>query len=515
MKKYIFLIGSLFLFFSCMDDNMNKDPFGADSELMNRTPVGSSQLANLQKLVLPEQENSYQMCFDLFATNYAGYASTTKFFSDYVVYNPRTSWVSYPFDDTYPKIYTPFRFLYETSGGDYSKIYYSWGTILRIGITQWLTDTYGPLPYSRVLGGKIAVPYDDQKSIYLEMCSELQKSIEAMKVNYQEGTLYKSYDLVYGGNFSKWLKYANSLLLRLSVRMSKAAPAEAKMYAEYAVDNGVITANSDNAALSTTNNPVNIVSNLWGDSRVNAEITEYMRAFSDPRREKYFSKVTSRTGDYVYFGLRSGINPSTVITPANYSTPNVTEKSPIIWISASEVAFLMAEGALKGWKMGDTAENLYKKGITLSFEQWGASSLSDYLNNSVKRGNYVDALQPALNEASFLSDITVKWSDANGDAEKQLAKIITQKWIAMFPYGAQEAWAEWRRTGYPNLMPTQVNSSSNTVKNIVQVNGKDTGGMRRLPYSQKEKEGNNANVQQGIQYLGGPDNGGSDLWWAK
>lgn len=521
MKKYIVLsMLCLPVLFSCMDNELNKDPYGADKELMERLPKGGNQLLSLQKLVLPEQENSYQMCFDLFATNYAGYAATTKFFDDYPVYNPRTGWIGYPFDDTYPKIYNGFRPLYANSNGDFNEVYFAWGSILRVAITHWLTDTYGPLPYSAYTKEVSAnedqsvKPYDSQEELYLGMCSDLKNAVEGLKKADLSDRSYKSFDLVYEGDFAKWIKYANSLLLRLAIRMSKVDPQKAREYAEFAVGNGVILENTENAALKTTDNPVNKTANLWGDSRINAEITEYMKTFSDPRQEKYFTEVAMRTGNDIYAGLRSGINSvnSMSIDVKNYATPNVSANSPIYWITASEVAFLKAEGALNGWQMNETAEELYTKGIELSFEQWGVSSAS-YMQNSNKRSGYTDVLAPIFNQPDFESDITVRWSDAQGDEEKQLARIITQKWIAMFPYGSHEAWAEWRRTGYPHFMPAQINNSANAVQDIRRVNGKDTGGMRRLPYSQNETINNGPNLLKAIQYLGGADTGGTDLWW--
>ena len=185
----------------------------------------------------------------------------------------------------------------------------------------------------------------------------------------------------------------------------------------------------------------------------------------------------------------------------------------MVWITASEVAFLKAELALKGWTfVGDTAENLYKKGIELSFAQHGAA-IGSYLSNTNTRGNFTDAKEARYN-TQFSSPITVAW-DNSASTEVKLSKIITQKWIAMYPYNAHEAWAEWRRTGYPNLMPIKENNSGGIISNISQVNGKDRGGMRRLPFTVKENANNSANVATARTYLGGADNGATDLWWVK
>lgn len=494
-------------------ETFNRDPYGVTEDEIARIPQGGGQLVDLQKLVVPQQENTWQMCFDLFATGYAGYAAQTKFTSDYPVYNPRTGWVNYPFDDTYPKIYKAYYELEKLAKGDMGKYYYAWGTVLRVAITQWLTDIYGPLPYSQMKAGQFGVVYDNQRDLYLAMCEDLKTATTHLQAVDAADRQYASFDLVYGGDMKKWVKYANSLLLRIATRMSKAAPNEAKTYAEYAVSNGVITENVDNAQLSNSDNPAFKVSATWGDSRVGAEITEYMNAFSDPRREKYFTSVAARTAGKQFFGLRSGGNPNITVVGANYSMPNITANSPIVWISASEVALLKAEGALNGWNMGETAETLYTKGIELSFDQWG-SGLGNYLANTSQRGNFADELTPGFN-VDFYSPITVNWQEAAGNKEKQLSKIITQKWIAMFPYGAQEAWAEWRRTGYPNMLPVAVNNSGGAVTTVKQVDGKDRGGMRRLPFSTAEYLNNTVNVKAAVGFLGGPDTGGTDLWWAK
>lgn len=515
MKKSIIIVSIALILGSCTKDfeKMNQNQYGITAKELDRIPQGGNQLIDLQKLILPEQENSYQMCFDLYATGYSGYA-TTKFTGDYQTYNPRANWFSYPFDDTYPKIYKAYNELKKISKGDYDKPYFALGSIYRVAITHWLTDTYGPLPYSQMKEGQSKVPYDSQKDLYLGFCEELVKSVEGLKKVDAADREYAPFDNVYKGDMQKWIKYANSLLLRIAVRMSKAAPAEAQKYAEMAVSAGVITTNADNAQLETLDNPAFKVSASWGDSRVSADITEYMNAFSDPRRAKYFTEVESRSEGKKYFGCRSGA-PSVTFVKENYSLPNLQKNSPIMIISAAEVAFLKAEGALKNWNMGGSAEELYKQGIKLSFEQWGAGDASEYLNNSSLREAFLDEKESGYDDTSFSSSITVNWSDANND-EQRLAKIITQKWIAMFPYGSHEGWAEWRRTGYPNLLSAVENKSGGSVKTISQQNGKDVGGMRRLPFSTKEYEGSNLkNIQEAVNLLGGADNGGTDLWWAK
>ena len=116
--------------------------------------------------------------------------------------------------------------------------------------------------------------------------------------------------------------------------------------------------------------------------------------------------------------------------------------------------------------------------------------------------NYIDPLKSS-NNISAVSNITIGWKE-NDSKDKKLERIITQKWIATFPNG-QEAWTEFRRTGYPKLFPVAVNNSSGTVDTDIQI--------RRLPFAKSEYTLNPQNIQEAIQLLGGQDNGGTRLWW--
>ena len=104
---------------------------------------------------------------------------------------------------------------------------------------------------------------------------------------------------------------------------------------------------------------------------------------------------------------------------------------------------------------------------------------------------------------SALGTITIKWED--GGFEEQLERIITQKWIAMFPNG-QEAWSEFRRTGYPRIFPVR-NNQSTDINTETQI--------RRVIFPQSEYSNNLTAVNRAISLLGGPDSGATKLWWDK
>ena len=102
-----------------------------------------------------------------------------------------------------------------------------------------------------------------------------------------------------------------------------------------------------------------------------------------------------------------------------------------------------------------------------------------------------------------MSDITIAWNESSTNEEK-LERIITQKWIAMFPEG-QEAWSEYRSTGYPKIFPVVSNQSGGTIDTNIQI--------RRIPFVDSENSTNGINVQKAKTLLKGPDNGGTRLWW--
>ena len=104
-----------------------------------------------------------------------------------------------------------------------------------------------------------------------------------------------------------------------------------------------------------------------------------------------------------------------------------------------------------------------------------------------------------------MGKVTIKWNEEAG-FEENLERIITQKWIAIYPDG-QEAWSEFRRTGYPKVFPVVKNNSGGTIDTNEQV--------RRIPFPSTEYRDNAANVTAAVALLGGDDNGGTHLWWDK
>lgn len=390
---------------------------------------------------------------------------------------------------------------------------YALAQILKATSLHRTTDMYGPLPLEDFGSGAIVTKYQSQEVIYDSLFSALTYGVNTLTnfVSTFPGQRPMSkYDLVYGGDYTKWIKFANSLKLRLAMRIVDANPNKARQMAEEAVNHpiGVMTSNSDNAVLASGNginfnNPLYIICYNFDDVRMGANMESYLKGYNDPRAPFMFNKAP----DGEFHGIRNGIN---ITNKAAYTTPfstlNISANTPIRWMSAAESYFLRAEGAVRGWDMGGTAQSFYETGIQTSFDQWNAGNANAYINDNTSRpAPYIDIATPgnSITSGSLLATTTIAWDESANTAAK-IEKIITQKWIAVYPDG-QEAWSEFRRTGWPKVFPVALNRSGGVIPT--------ENFIRRLPFPQTEYQSNAAGVATGVALLGGPDNGNTLLWW--
>ncbi|MCR8557565.1 SusD/RagB family nutrient-binding outer membrane lipoprotein [Mucilaginibacter sp. BJC16-A38] len=393
-----------------------------------------------------------------------------------------------------------------------SQDYLAVANILKVEGMHRVTDVYGPMPYTQVGVKAFSVPYDSQETIYKTFFDELDFAIKTLTQYVKDhpgATPFKPYDLIYGGDYKEWIKFANSLKLRLAIRISMVNPAMAKTEAESAVSDpgGLITTNGDNAYVKAANG-VTFTNPLWSvcyeylDIQAGAPLECYLQGYNDPRLAAYF--VKNKNGEYR--GIRNGIVLDNSDEYAIASNLNLTNTSPIRFMAASEISFLRAEGALRGWSMGGTPQSFYEQGVNLSFDQSGVAP-GNYLSDATStEANYVDLVRASNNASAGskdISTITIKWNEAD-TYQRKLERIITQKWLGLWPDG-NEAWAEQRRTNYPVLMRVVVNNSQGTIST--------DNFIRRLPFSQKEYDTNKDQVTKAVSLLSGPDNGGTRLWW--
>lgn len=506
---------------SCMDSDINRNPFETTQEEMGRDNYNvGSKLKTLEGQVIPTQEHLYQFMEAMCGGAYGGYFSDTHtgWIEKFSTYNPKSDWLEGAFSTIFTNTYPNYRNLMKLSDVPVPQAI---AKVLHVAIMQRTTDMFGPIPYSKIVvegeAAALSSPYDSQDVIYKQMFKELDEADQAFEDNLTLAPdALKKLDDVYYGDVEKWRKYLHSLQLRMAMRLCYVPEMkeEVQRIAEAAVTAGVITDNADNALFHVAENRSALCFNTWNDYRIGADILCYMNGYQDSRREKYFTmgkgngKTDGTAGSKEgYYGIRIGTLPTGVTDDqlkSVYSNRLMTATDPYTWMTAAEVAFLRAEGALRGWAMGGKAKDLYEQGIALSFAQHGASGAEAYAaDNSMVPAAYADPL--GKYDTSAPSSIKIAWNtDTKADHfEENLERIITQKWIAIYPLGI-EAWSERRRTGYPKMLPIVDNKSSYSELTDI--------GIRRLQYPGSEYSLNGGHVEEAVDMLGG-DRINIRLWW--
>jgi hypothetical protein len=303
------------------------------------------------------------------------------------------------------------------------------GTIVKSWVFQVVTDLWGDVGYSEALRGRasdaLEVGYDTQQSIYNDLLVQLTGATAAID---PAGVKLTTGDLLYNGDMARWRKFANSLRLRVAMRLSEADLNKARTEFAAAVAAGVFTANSDNARVQYFDDGVN-VHPIYGyersrdDHAISATLVDTLKALGDPRLPLY-AKPNS-FGEYK--GVQNGNTDSPPLNQVSrIGTYFSRADAQAVIMSYAEVLFLQAEAAERGW-IGGSAGDFYRQGITAAMSLMGISqtAITAYLNQ--------DAVEYKGGQAG-------------------LRQIWLQKWIALFGNGP-EAYAEWRRTGTPELLP--------------------------------------------------------------
>lgn len=509
MKKYIIsAIALLTITFGCTNgfDDLNKDPNKLTEVGPREMPYMFAKAQSSSALNRSFYQTVQNLGADLFSQYFA--LTTTSFSTDRYVLTPdwqRRFW-SVVYVDTAPQLKAIIENAEKNSGEQ------ALANILWVYTFHRLADHFGPIPYFDAAEAKDDIAYDALDKIYDDFFKRLDVAVKDLKALPEGATVFKGYDLMYNGDVKQWISFANTLRLRLALRISHVDANRAKVEAEAAVKLGVMTDNGQNAYLtkSESGNDTNGLSQVaaWNEFAMSSTMASYLKGYNDPRLKTYFQpNVTTNS----YNGLRNGL-PSTAFSDSRNSAqmnsnvgeywatvksdktflPNLTAKYHVM--CAAEAYMLRAEGALNNWDMGGTAQSLYEEGIKISFRQWNV--VDDNYLTEVR----LPAAPGDANNSPAVSTTPTKWAS---DKETQMNQVLTQKWLAMFPNG-MEAWAEFRRTGYPKMY--EVVQSDNT--DIPQGEF-----IRRLPYPQTEIINNKEQVDKGIQLLGGKDNAATRLWW--
>jgi hypothetical protein len=533
-KAYKYIVGVLVLslFTACDFQKVNTNEFELLPEegLMDGISIGGPITA-MQKCVFPvgtqadgtSVANRYQTAYNLAADCWSGYFGQNNNWGgpNNLNYFLKDGWVASSYTESYSTIVPLWQDLKGKTETQFPEVF-ALAQILKISAWHKATDMFGPIPYKEAGKGLITVPYDSQEEVYKAMFKELSDAIEVLTKYADNGNskLLPNADAVYAGDVHKWVVYANSLMLRLAMRVYYADAALSKKYALQAVNHsyGVMKTKDDEAKMERGaslefKNNLDVLINQYNECRMGSSMLAYLGGYQDPRLPKYFNTSTVSqavtVGTYgKYSGVPTGHDVSSNDAFKDSSRPAITSTTPTYWMRASEVYFLLAEAALHGFAVGGTAESLYEKGIEMSFEENGiaSSEVADYMSSGLKPSAYSFHLtNPGVNvDVPAVTEATTAWS---GTDEEKLEKIMIQKWIALYPNG-QEAWTEYRRTGYPKLHSAISNYSNGEVDSEV--------GIRRMrfPTNKSTSAEDIANLESARKLLrGGLDKAGTRLWW--
>ena len=354
--------------------------------------------------------------------------------------------------------------------------------ILKAYFFWHMTDRWGPLPYTEALKGKdnFTPAYDSQQSIYNSLFSLLDEANAAIIT--ANGNIKN--DIVYSGDINKWKKLGNTIHLLMALRLTKVDQAKGSAEFNKALANGIMSANADNLSyphLLDQNNE-----NYWYNSftrlgrnwfALSKPLVDYMLPLNDPRLPVYGNRNTA--GNYV--GLEYGKavpNSNDINNVSLLGSALRMQNSPVHLVTYAQTLFALAEAAKIGWIAGGdaTAKTNYDLAVQASISQWTGSTTG---------------------AAAFLDRPGVQYNPATA-----IQQIANQRWVHLFLHG-YEAWAEWRRTGYP-LLTAAPGANGDRIP-------------RREAYPTQERGNNTANYNAALTLFpyGGADDLNARVWWDK
>jgi hypothetical protein len=392
------------------------------------------------------------------------------------------------------------------------------GLVVKCYIMSVLTDLFGDVPYTEAFrasaadGGILSPAYDTQESIYTDLIAKLDEANTLIKVN---GPAING-DILYNNDLLKWKKFANSLRLRLLLRMSDrnstlVTNEMTKMLVTNAADYPIFTSNADNASLaylgsSPNNNPINENRKTRDDHRVSATLIDIMytnNVFVDWRVVAY-AELAEGPQDFV--GLPNGLTSAKAAAYNGNGLKNTSKlgstftaaTAPGVLMTYAELQFILAEAVQRNFITGSTvtAQQYYTNGIAASYNEYASVITSKVrsLWGATNCTNWFGAATPTIDQViTHYMNNGGAWNAANA-----LQKIRTERWIAMFGQGLQ-AWFEWRRTNTPVLVPAE--------------DGMNGGKIPvRVYYPSDESARNKANLDAAVARQGADDLN-TRVWW--
>jgi len=385
---------------------------------------------------------------------------------------------------------------------------YQASRVWRVFIYQKLTDMYGDIPYSQAAKafetGVFTPEYDKQQAIYTDLIKELREARDGFDVTAKgvQG------DQFYGGDVTKWKKLANSMLLRIGMRLSKVDPTQASALVKEAIAGGVMTSSADEPVVKyDATTPNGFYENL-GDQHFHLQKTlvSYMINSNDPRLRiygAYYKKqqsndtIPASKADLLAhaWDVNSKVSATNAdsVTRVRYDLFHV-QNLPYYHFPYSQVEFLLAEAVLRGYTTGSASDH-YNAAITSHMQ----------IMSDLAPGNPISSAEIS----AYLADNALTGTD-----EQQIEQVSNEFWVSGFLFQAEEVWSHWRRTGYPALTPVPASYVP-----VTGVGGSNSPGVipRKMAYPQSEFTYNLANVNSALAAYGGANdfNPKARVWWDK
>jgi hypothetical protein len=329
---------------------------------------------------------------------------------------------------------------------------------------QYLVDMFNNVPYTDAAQPAVIQnpKYDDAKTIYEDLIKQLDQAIILLKSSGSLSPADAKYDVMFFGDKTHWIKFANTVKLRVLIRQSEMAGRAAYIQTEIskitAEGTGFINEGDDaliNPGFENSPGKQSYIYGNYGLTPNGTPATTFFRAHqfavdfhkntNDPRIDFIYKKPAN--GVHLGNWLGSSPNANSITSETG---PGVikTGEAPFPFFLATESLFLQAEAVQRGYMTGN-AKSLYQRAITASFKYLGVTS--------------ADAA--AATYYSQAGIVNVSWDDS----PDKIQAIAMQKWAAMNGLNAMEAWAEFRRTGYPRIIPASL--SPNVTKNQIPARG--------------------------------------------
>jgi hypothetical protein len=427
--------------------------------------------------------------------------------------------------------------------------------IWRVYVQSIGVDYFGPIPFATYDSMEINPPYKSVEDNYKEFFAELDEALELLDQGSKNIFVTENADLLYKNDVEMWKRFASSLRLRLAMRLSEVDKSLCTAEVTKALSAGVMESAENNARiapradggwggdynytmfqitwsgpLSMTSSFEKLVENLGGiewmgsitnqravynkqETEKNIDANYLHPTHIDPRATLMFDPpyTKPKTGGNAWQGLPVGL-PKGDWDKEDYNRNYYPElgilfrkglpykSRPYDVFLYEEVCFLKAEAYLRGFAAGN-AKAAYEEGIRASFATWKVDDLvvEEYLTSTNKNG----------------AGTSVNFDDTEeGTGNTQLEKIITQKYLALFPDMAMEAWNDKRRLNLPRMdvpisrNPEHYGSSDNDIK-------KPQNFIKRVQYPQNEVQINKEEYDKGVALLGGKDVVSTPIWWDK